>query len=99
MYGAFSAALLLSGLLGPVAGRAIERCGGRDVLGGGLGPSPLSSPASPTSAVMVADPIPNTRSTKPAGTDLVGFDREQHRERDINAMPKRVQELITNVLK
>lgn len=31
-FGAFSAALLLSGLLGPVAGRAIDRHGGRDVL-------------------------------------------------------------------
>ena len=31
-FGAFSAALLLSGLLGPVAGRTIDRYGGRDVL-------------------------------------------------------------------
>ena len=31
-FGAFSAALLLSGLLGPLAGRTIDRCGGRDVL-------------------------------------------------------------------
>ena len=31
-YGSVSAALLLSGLLGPVAGRMIDRCGGRDVL-------------------------------------------------------------------
>ena len=31
-YGAVSAALLLSGLLGPVAGRMIDRHGGRDVL-------------------------------------------------------------------
>jgi MFS family permease len=33
-YGSVSAALLLSGLLGPVAGRMIDRCGGRDVLAG-----------------------------------------------------------------
>lgn len=33
-FGAFSAALLLSGLLGPVAGRVIDRYGGRDVLVG-----------------------------------------------------------------
>ena len=31
-FGAFSAALLLSGLLGPLAGRTIDRYGGRDVL-------------------------------------------------------------------
>ncbi len=31
-FGVFSAALLLSGLLGPLAGRTIDRCGGRDVL-------------------------------------------------------------------
>ena len=31
-FGAFSAALLLSGLLGPLAGRLIDRRGGRDVL-------------------------------------------------------------------
>jgi MFS family permease len=31
-FGIFSGALLLSGLLGPVAGRAIDRYGGRDVL-------------------------------------------------------------------
>ncbi len=31
-FGAFSAALLLSGLLGPLAGRMIDRHGGRDVL-------------------------------------------------------------------
>jgi MFS family permease len=31
-YGVFSAALLLSGLLGPLAGRTIDRHGGRDVL-------------------------------------------------------------------
>jgi MFS family permease len=31
-FGVFSAALLLSGLLGPVAGRTIDRLGGRDVL-------------------------------------------------------------------
>ena len=31
-YGAVSAALLLSGLLGPIAGRMIDRHGGRDVL-------------------------------------------------------------------
>ena len=31
-FGIFSAALLLSGLLGPVAGRMIDRYGGRDVL-------------------------------------------------------------------
>ncbi len=31
-FGAFSAALLLSGLLGPLAGRMIDRYGGRDVL-------------------------------------------------------------------
>ena len=31
-FGAFSAALLLSGLLGPLAGRWIDRYGGRDVL-------------------------------------------------------------------
>lgn len=31
-FGIFSAALLLSGLLGPLAGRAIDRHGGRDVL-------------------------------------------------------------------
>ena len=31
-YGAVSAALLLSGLLGPAAGRMIDRYGGRDVL-------------------------------------------------------------------
>lgn len=31
-FGAFSAALLLSGLLGPLAGRVIDRHGGRDVL-------------------------------------------------------------------
>ncbi len=31
-FGIFSAALLLSGLLGPVAGRVIDRHGGRDVL-------------------------------------------------------------------
>ncbi len=31
-FGAFSAALLLSGLLGPLAGRVIDRRGGRDVL-------------------------------------------------------------------
>ncbi|MFK4046192.1 hypothetical protein ACI2KH_14640 [Roseomonas mucosa] len=31
-FGIFSAALLLSGLLGPAAGRAIDRRGGRDVL-------------------------------------------------------------------
>ena len=31
-YGSVSAALLLSGLLGPVAGRVIDRYGGRDVL-------------------------------------------------------------------
>jgi len=31
-FGAFSAALLLSGLLGPIAGRTIDRHGGRDVL-------------------------------------------------------------------
>jgi MFS family permease len=31
-FGAFSAALLLSGLLGPIAGRMIDRYGGRDVL-------------------------------------------------------------------
>lgn len=31
-FGVFSAALLLSGLLGPLAGRAIDRRGGRDVL-------------------------------------------------------------------
>lgn len=31
-YGSVSAALLLSGLLGPVAGRMIDRCGGRDIL-------------------------------------------------------------------
>ncbi|MFT8247202.1 MFS transporter [Roseomonas sp. BN140053] len=31
-FGIFSAALLLSGLLGPVVGRAIDRRGGRDVL-------------------------------------------------------------------
>ena len=33
-YGAVSAALLLSGLLGPIAGRMIDRHGGRDVLAG-----------------------------------------------------------------
>jgi MFS family permease len=32
-FGVFSAALLLSGLLGPLAGRIIDRYGGRDVLG------------------------------------------------------------------
>jgi MFS family permease len=31
-FGIFSASLLLSGLLGPLAGRMIDRCGGRDVL-------------------------------------------------------------------
>ncbi len=31
-FGAFSAALLLSGLLGPLAGQVIDRRGGRDVL-------------------------------------------------------------------
>jgi MFS family permease len=31
-FGIFSASLLLSGLLGPLAGRIIDRCGGRDVL-------------------------------------------------------------------
>src|ERR1700748_3395101 len=31
-FGIFSAALLLSGLLGPLAGRMIDRFGGRDVL-------------------------------------------------------------------
>ncbi len=31
-FGVFSAALLLSGLLGPLAGRIIDRYGGRDVL-------------------------------------------------------------------
>jgi MFS family permease len=31
-FGMFSAALLLSGLLGPAAGRMIDRRGGRDVL-------------------------------------------------------------------
>src|ERR1700712_49637 len=31
-FGVFSASLLLSGLLGPVAGRMIDRHGGRDVL-------------------------------------------------------------------
>lgn len=31
-FGVFSAALLLSGLLGPLAGRTIDRIGGRDVL-------------------------------------------------------------------
>jgi MFS family permease len=31
-FGVFSAALLLSGLLGPLAGRMIDRFGGRDVL-------------------------------------------------------------------
>ncbi len=31
-FGVFSASLLLSGLLGPAAGRAIDRRGGRDVL-------------------------------------------------------------------
>lgn len=31
-FGVFSAALLLSGMLGPVAGRVIDRIGGRDVL-------------------------------------------------------------------
>ena len=31
-FGSFSAALLLSGLLGPLAGRTIDRYGGRDVL-------------------------------------------------------------------
>src|SRR5471032_2745093 len=31
-FGIFSAALLLSGLLGPLAGRTIDRRGGRDVL-------------------------------------------------------------------
>ncbi len=31
-FGLFSASLLLSGLLGPLAGRAIDRLGGRDVL-------------------------------------------------------------------
>ena len=31
-FGIFSAALLLSGLLGPLAGRMIDRYGGRDVL-------------------------------------------------------------------
>src|SRR3954452_2030891 len=31
-FGIFSAALLLSGLLGPMAGRMIDRHGGRDVL-------------------------------------------------------------------
>ncbi|HYZ63481.1 MAG TPA: MFS transporter [Acetobacteraceae bacterium] len=31
-FGAFSSALLLSGLLGPIAGRMIDRYGGRDVL-------------------------------------------------------------------
>jgi MFS family permease len=31
-FGIFSAALLLSGLLGPIAGRMIDRHGGRDVL-------------------------------------------------------------------
>ncbi len=31
-FGIFSAALLLSGLLGPLAGRTIDRYGGRDVL-------------------------------------------------------------------
>jgi MFS family permease len=33
-FGIFSASLLLSGLLGPVAGRTIDRRGGRDVLAG-----------------------------------------------------------------
>jgi MFS family permease len=33
-FGIFSAALLLSGLLGPAAGRMIDRYGGRDVLAG-----------------------------------------------------------------
>ncbi len=33
-FGVFSASLLLSGLLGPAAGRAIDRWGGRDVLAG-----------------------------------------------------------------
>jgi MFS family permease len=33
-FGIFSASLLLSGLLGPVAGRIIDRRGGRDVLAG-----------------------------------------------------------------
>ena len=33
-FGIFSAALLLSGLLGPLAGRVIDRYGGRDVLAG-----------------------------------------------------------------
>ncbi len=33
-FGLFSAALLLSGLLGPLAGRMIDRFGGRDVLAG-----------------------------------------------------------------
>src|SRR5215469_13181593 len=31
-FGIFSAAMLLSGLLGPLAGRMIDRYGGRDVL-------------------------------------------------------------------
>jgi hypothetical protein len=31
-FGIFSASLLLSGLLGPAAGRVIDRRGGRDVL-------------------------------------------------------------------
>ena len=34
IFGAFSAGLLLMALLGPVAGRIIDRIGGRDVLGG-----------------------------------------------------------------
>lgn len=33
-FGVFSAALLLSGILGPLAGRCIDRYGGRDVLAG-----------------------------------------------------------------
>jgi MFS family permease len=37
-FGIFSAALLLSGLLGPLAGRIIDRHGGRDVLAGHVTP-------------------------------------------------------------
>jgi MFS family permease len=53
-FGVFSAALLLSGLLGPLAGRMIDRFGGRDVLAA-------------TNLVFAAGLLLLARATDPAG--------------------------------
>jgi MFS family permease len=64
-YGSVSAALLLSGLLGPLAGRTIDRYGGRDVLAA-------------TNLVFAAGLVLLSFADGPAGLGGLAGDRSRH---------------------